>query len=239
VIRAALVTADWRAAGSRCKVYVMGRMDRTIRGVVLLCSLVPVALSPAHAGVLRGQLALAESHGRDRHLDDAVVWLEAIPDDVEHRLATGGFRWFWQAPRQEPVALLRERARHFEPHVTVLPVLAPLEIRNDDDVWHGAFSVTPEHRFELGKRAPGSTDTLRFDAPGVISVRCDIHPDMAAYIAVTPNHAFARASETGGWQFPDVPAGVYTLHAWHPDRGETKLPVHVPTRGDTLVNVRW
>src|SRR5215813_9468885 len=117
----------------------MGRTSATRRRVLLVCTLASVLASPAPAGVMRGQLTLAETHGHDRHLDDAVVWIERIPDDVEHRLAHGGFRWFWQPPRPEPVSVLREHRLHFEPHVTVLPALAPLAISNEDQVWHGAF----------------------------------------------------------------------------------------------------
>jgi protocatechuate 3,4-dioxygenase beta subunit len=45
--------------------------------------------------------------------------------------------------------------------------------------------------------------------------------------------------ESGQWQLPSLPPGEYELHAWHPDRGETHVAVHVPARGDTLVRLRW
>ena len=92
---------------------------------------------------------------------------------------------------------------------------------------------------ELGKRAPGAVDTLRFAKPGVVTLRCDIHPEMTGYVVVTPNHAFARADSAGLWRLPDLPAGEYVVHTWRPDRGETKHTVHMPAHGDTLLSLRW
>ena len=80
---------------------------------------------------------------------------------------------------------------------------------------------------------------MHFQQPGVFAMRCDIHPDMSGWIAVTPNHAYARVDESGQWQLPTLPPGEYELHAWHPDRGETHVAVHVPAKGDTLIHLHW
>jgi hypothetical protein len=203
-------------------------------------ALVAALASAAGAGVLRGELSFGGARVRGRHFDDAVVWIAKLPEPVERKLVKGGFRLPWKKAKQQPPApRLVEKGHHYEPRVSVLPLGTPLEVRNEDQVWHGTFSVTPGGSFDLGKRAPGSVDTLWIDKPGVFAMRCDIHPDMSGWVAVMPNHAYARADESGQWQLPPLPPGDYELHAWHPDRGETKALVHVPARGDTLINLHW
>jgi len=207
--------------------------------IVLAIALASPAVSTAVAGVLRGELSFAGPKVRGRHFDDAVVWIEQVPDQVERKLVKGGFRLPWKKKPPVHVPSLVETGHHYEPRVSVLPVGAPIEVRNQDNVYHGTFSVTPGGAFDLGKRAPGSVDTLRFAKPGLVVMRCDIHPDMSGWIAVMPNHAYARVDESGQWQLPSLPSGEYQLRAWHPDRGETRATVHVPARGDTLIRLHW
>ena len=81
---------------------------------------------------------------------------------------------------------------------------------------------------------------MRFFRPGVNRVFCDIHSDMAAYVFVVPHHEFTRpAAATGKFALPELPAGTYTLKAWHPDRGELTQSVQVPTSGDAVVTLRY
>lgn len=207
----------------------------------LVIALIAAVVSTAGAGVLRGELTFAGSRGRGRNYNDAVVWIAQLPDKVERKLVEGPRRWPWSKPKPLalPVPRLVETGHHYEPHVSVLVAGSPIEVRNEDQVWHGTFSVTPGGTFDLGKRAPGSVDTVRFRQPGLFAMRCDIHPAMSGWVAVTPNHAYARVDEAGQWQLPALPPGEYELHAWHPDRGETHVGVHVPVHGDTLIRLRW
>jgi hypothetical protein len=206
---------------------------------MLVIALVATTVTAAAAGVLRGELSFAGSAVRGRRFDDAVVWIAHVPEPVERKLVKGGFRLPWSKQRPVLVPTLVETGHHYAPRVSVLPAGTPIEVRNEDQVWHGTFSVTPGGAFDLGKRAPGSVDTLRFAKPGLFAMRCDIHPNMSGYIAVTPNHAYARVDESGQWQLPSLPPGAYELHAWHPDRGETRVGVSVPAHGDTLIRLHW
>ena len=213
---------------------------RRLTPIVLAIALATAAVTTATAaGVLRGELSFAGPRVRGRHFDDAVVWIEQVPETVERKLVKGGFRLPWKKPPPVHVPTLVETGHHYEPRVSVLTVASPIEVRNQDKVWHGTFSVTPGGTFDLGKRAPGSIDTLRFAKPGLFAMRCDIHPEMSGWIAVTPNHAYARVDESGQWQLPSLPSGEYELRAWHPDRGTTRVTVRVPARGDTLIRLHW
>ena len=195
---------------------------------------------PAGAAVVSGDLSLGNAPGgRGEQVRDAVVWLESVPDKLERRLATGGWRWIWQHRDPPRLPRLDQAGQRFRPHVLALAAGSKLEIRNADHVWHGTFSVSPARPFDLGKRSPGRADTLAFDSLGVVAVRCDIHPDMSAFVLVTPNHAFTRPNADGRWTLPELPAGHYVVHAWHPDRGELRKELDVPARGTMRLSLRW
>ena len=161
--------------------------------------LLTLAVAPARAGTLHGSVSLAHAAGSPREaVRDVVVWLEHVPEKTERQLTRPPFRLFRRRPKPPPLASMVEANLHFQPRVVAIAVGSRLVLRNQDEVWHGAFSVSPGHRFDLGKRAPGRGDTLRFDSTGVVALRCDIHPDMSAWVIVTPNHAFRRPDSAGG-----------------------------------------
>ena len=189
---------------------------------------------------------LRDSRGPDRarsgpgtRARDTVVWLEQVPEKTERQLTHKPFRWFRHRRVAPPLPQIVESGRAFEPHVLAIAAGSTLVIRNQDKVWHGAFSVSPTRAFDLGKRAPGKADTLAFDRPGVVALRCDIHPAMSAFVIVTPNHAFTRPDSAGDWRLPDLPAGHYTVHAWQPAKGELRRGVDVPARGDVSLALHW
>ena len=125
----------------------------------------------------------------------------------------------------------------FSPRVLAIQVGTTVEFPNRDPIYHNVFSVSPAKRFDLGKYAQGHSRRVRFDKPGLVNVYCDIHSDMAAWVYVVPHHVFAQASASGRFALPDVPAGHYTLVAWHPDHGEKTFEVDVPAKGDATVTV--
>jgi hypothetical protein len=122
--------------------------------------------------------------------------------------------------------------------VLAIQVGTTVDFPNRDPIYHNVFSVSPAKRFDLGKYAQGHSRRVRFDKAGVINVYCDIHSDMAAWVYVVPHHVFAQANAAGRFTLPELPAGTYTLKAWHPDRGEQTVTVDVPARGDAPVTIR-
>lgn len=137
---------------------------------------------------------------------DLVVYLEGLPPTK----ATG-----------EP-AVLSQRDRNFTS--SIVPVLpgGEVEIRNDDSVRHHIRSNTKPWEFNLKPKAPGETVTRSFAAPadkglGVVPVYCDIHSNMRAHVLVMPSAKYQLLPETGGaFKLTGLPAGTYTLTAWHP-----------------------
>lgn len=194
-------------------------------GLVTSCA--PVAPT---TGILRGTLAVPSSS----RPQDAVVWLEKAPDSIPSSRPSRG-----AIVTRPPLPSIVTRNQQFDPRLVVLAAGDTLTFRNDDRVWHGPFSVSPERRFELGKQAPGHLDSLVFPNPGQVQVRCDIHPGMSATVLVLPNHHFARPNAAGEWQLPKLPQGAYVLRAWAPGLKELRQDVSFSARADTVLDLRW
>ena len=58
-------------------------------------------------------------------------------------------------------------------------------------------------------------------------VYCHLHPNMSGSIVVTPTEWSARPSRDGGFGFPGVPPGRYTVVAWHKSAGFFRQSIEV------------
>jgi plastocyanin len=155
----------------------------------------------------------------DHHL---LVYLEGVPGN-------------YKAPSKDPV--LGQKYKHFEEDI--VPVIAggELEITNNDTVYHHIRSSTKPWVFNLNKKAPGETVTVNFDAKKgsdtrVVPIYCDIHSSMRAHVVVLDNPFYALLKETGGkFKISGIPAGTYTLDAFHPTLKFDPIKVIIPASG--------
>ncbi len=149
--------------------------------------------------------------------DQAVVYVETAP---------GTFRG-------ERVKI-DQRNKVFIPYV--LPVVkgSTVEFNNSDDLQHNVFGVGADE-FNLGNWTKGIVREHTFDKPGEVSILCNVHPEMEAYVLVLQNPYFARPDGAGRFRISNVPAGDYVIKAWY--RGKAKKQtVKVPATGSATVN---
>jgi hypothetical protein len=67
-----------------------------------------------------------------------------------------------------------------------------------------------------------------FTAPEVmVHFKCNVHNWMNAYAGVLPHPYFAVTAGGGGFELKNVPAGTYTLEAWHEKLGTTSQSVTI------------
>jgi hypothetical protein len=66
-------------------------------------------------------------------------------------------------------------------------------------------------------------------------VNCHLHPNMSATIVISPNGWATHADGEGRFSLPDVPAGRYTVVAWHKAAGFFKQEIQVAADRDTRV----
>ena len=180
--------------------------------------------------VTRSRLASSDSSwftGQLRPtITEAVIYLDAIPGKLETKLA-----------RNAAPALMAPCCGTFIPRTLALAA-GTVTFENQDRVYHNAFSRSPARTFDIGKYAPGERRLVTFDKPGVVQVFCEIDPNEAGFILVTPNHAFTQPDAAGTFHLPKLPPGRYRLHVWHPLFGSESREIEMPRRGDLSVALR-
>lgn len=104
----------------------------------------------------------------------------------------------------------------FDPFVLVVPVGAEVAFPNQDKVRHHVYSFSDAKNFELKLYGSGESRTVRFDKPGVVSLGCNIHDQMLAFIVVVDTPFAAKTDAQGVAVIHDLPAGQARLTVWHP-----------------------
>ena len=132
-------------------------------------------------------------------------------------------------PPAEPVAVLQE-GEEFRPHVTPVVVGTRVTFPNRDAVQHHVFSVSRAKKFDLPLYRGEPREPVLFDQPGVVSLGCNIHDWMSAYIVVLATPHFARSGTDGAAVIGGIPPGRHRLEVWHP-RARSALTREVVVAG--------
>jgi hypothetical protein len=94
------------------------------------------------------------------------------------------------------------------------------------------------HGQSTAKRVgPNETNHHRFGTPGSYEVRCSEVPHLATTVLVLNEPQFALIDNKGGFQFPELPLGTYTLKVWYAGGWIHSQPVTVQA-GRTTVEVK-
>lgn len=112
-------------------------------------------------------------------------------------------------------AVMDQINRAFAPDLLVIPVDSTVAFPNSDSVSHQIYSFSPAKRFQLPLYRGKPYPPVVFDQPGVVTMGCNIHDEMLAYIVITDASFFGRTNAAGSWS-ADVPGGGYRISIWHP-----------------------
>ena len=109
----------------------------------------------------------------------------------------------------------------YSPKVFGIQVGQPLEILNSDDTLHNAHALpTQSKEFNLGMPIKGMKLKKTFDKPEVmVKIKCEVHPWMGAWAGVLDHPFFGVTADDGSTVIKDLPAGEYTIEAWHEKYG--------------------
>lgn len=113
-----------------------------------------------------------------------------------------------------PVEIAQEDEQ-YQPFLTIVRAGSTVLFPNKDRIQHHLYSVSEAKRFEKPLYAPGAEETVVFDRPGVVTLGCNIHDWMVAYVVVLDTPWFARSGPDGSAQV-SAPPGRYRLDVWHP-----------------------
>lgn len=124
-------------------------------------------------------------------------------------------------------AVMKQANKQFVPQVLTVPRGTRVEFPNVDAVFHNVFSVTPDNSFDLGSYQQGASKNVTMGRPGVVTVYCNMHPQMVGYILVVPSKLYTRAGQDGFFRLPNVPVGHHRVVAWAPNARPVTLAVEV------------
>jgi hypothetical protein len=110
-------------------------------------------------------------------------------------------------------------------------------VTNSDPVLHNVHSLsTAGNAFSVSQPQAGMVYTIELKHPdAIMRIKCDVHSWMIAWVGVEPHPYFAVTSASGAFTIAGVPAGRYSIRAWHERYGQLTLPVAVSAGKTTTV----
>jgi len=132
-------------------------------------------------------------------------------------------------PSPSAAAKLDQHGCLYEPHVLGVQVNQPLEILNSDATLHNVnCKPTKSKPFNIAQPTKGMKSTKTFTAPEImVKCACNVHPWMATYLGVLDHPFFSVSGEDGRFTLSGLPAGQYTVEAWHEKYGTQTQSVSV------------
>ncbi|MBI4000033.1 MAG: carboxypeptidase regulatory-like domain-containing protein [Candidatus Omnitrophica bacterium] len=116
---------------------------------------------------------------------------------------------------------LDQKGCQYHPHVLGVQVGQPFEMVNSDPTLHNIHSLAEKSaQFNLGMPIENMRLKKKFENPEImVKLKCDVHPWMSAYIGVLSHPFFSVSGSDGAFEIKDLPAGEYTIEAWHEKYG--------------------
>ncbi len=163
---------------------------------------------------------------KDRKIENVVVYLTDIKSG--------------KALPAEPITLTNIKCA-FAPHVAVGFKGGKVIQKNDDPIFHNIHTyINGKTAFNIGLPEKGSSVTKPLLRDGQMEVTCDSHPWMHGYVMILDHPYAAVTNEKGEFSIKDIPAGTYTVEAWHEALGKVKIgTVRVESGKATKIKVEF
>jgi plastocyanin len=127
-------------------------------------------------------------------------------------------------------AVLDQKNRTFVPHILPIQTGTAVTFPNSDNVRHQVYSFSSAKRFQLPLYAGTPAAPVVFDKPGVVTVGCNIHDQMSAYLVVVDTPFYALTAE-GRAELLGLPEGKYDVRIWYPGMRGESLPQPISLGG--------
>jgi len=178
---------------------------------------------PVCSGLHEGEVTTQQVAVTDGNLANVFVYLKDV---------SGSY------PAPADPLVLDQQGCTYHPHVSGIQVGQKLIIRNSDPTLHNVHALpTANPEFNQGQPFQGMELEKTFANPEVmVRFKCDVHPWMSAWIGVVSHPFYAVSAEDGSFSIENVPAGEYTLEAWHETLGTKTQTVTVAEGGDVAVS---
>ena len=129
----------------------------------------------------------------------------------------------------------------YSPRVVGARVGQMLQVRNGDELMHNVHGLSVGgNGFNVSEPKAGMVQQFRLkDEEIMLKVKCDVHSWMVAFVGVVSHPYFAVSSDTGTFEIDNVPAGTYTVQAWHERYGLLTQSVRVKAGVPTTIDFSY
>lgn len=112
----------------------------------------------------------------------------------------------------------------YVPRVTGVIAGQDLAFTNSDGLLHN-INAAPANQpgFNISQPTTMTTSRQLRQAEVMVPIQCDVHGWMHAYVGVVDHPYFAVSTEDGSFTIGNLPAGTYTLEAWHEEYGTQEI----------------
>ena len=138
--------------------------------------------------------------------------------------------------------VLENNGCRYSPRIMAMQKGERLTVRNNDPKLHIPHSYLNERTvFNLSLPFLGTSidASQKIRQSGILKVVCDTHTWMLAHIHVFDHPYFAVTDDRGMFSITNIPAGIYTLIAWHEAAGIRSQEITVSETGDVGVSFEF
>jgi plastocyanin len=186
----------------------------TVSGRVMLAGAVPANLpvrmsSDPYCSAQHPNGASFENYlGANGGLDNVFVYVK------------DGLGTYYFDPPAEPV-VLDQQGCQYRPHVLGVQTGQKVVIKNSDDTFHNVHALAQANpEFNAGQPMKLiTTERIFLKREVMMPFKCDVHGWMQAYLGVLEHPYFAVTRDGGTFKLENLPAGTYTVEAWHEKLG--------------------
>ena len=148
---------------------------------------------------------------------------------------------FPQTPVPTTPVTIDQRGCIYGPRVVGARVGQMLQLRNSDALLHNIHGMSDRgNGFNIGEPIAGMVQQVPLkDEEIMLRLKCDVHSWMIAFVGVVSHPYFAVSHDAGAFEIDNVPAGTYTIQAWHERYGPLMQTVRVKTGAPTTVDFSY
>ena len=189
------------------------------------------AVEPAGFGSINGSVAFAGKAPEAKDLPrkaDPVCAAKPMKDnevivngngtlkDVLVRIAPGAVKGKFSTPEQ--TVDVKQQDCMYVPRVQGAVAGQTVTVQNDDKTMHNVHTYKGQETI-LNQGQPAGSPPIKKDnvatEAAVLKFKCDVHPWMTGFVVVTDHPFFQTTGADGSFKLDKVPAGKYTIEAWH------------------------
>jgi uncharacterized membrane protein/plastocyanin len=122
----------------------------------------------------------------------------------------------------------------YKPRVVAARVGQKVTFINSDRIFHNVRTTSENNKkFNANMPRKGQRVTKTFNKEEIfVQTKCSVHPWMKGYVGIVAHPFFDVTERDGAFALKDLPAGKYTVEAWHEVYGTVEKEIEITEEKD-------